>query len=744
MIISHPDFLSQAERLANHKLDIQRFAEPKVVNIMDIYREFSGGAIDPAALRNFLAYARSQWGLFPDYVVLLGKGHYNYKGIKTSEPVYIPTADFPGQCIEDYFSYLDAGDDPSSSSAVPNVFIGRLPCTSLPQATQMVDKIVEFEDPKSADLGAWRDRAVLVNDDDMQGTTDDPLHEDHLRSSENIAALISLEQPSVDLRKVNLFEYPWNEIQQKPEARAALLSEINNGAAFVNYFGHGSNLLWADERILDPDALANLHNYKQYPLISSFSCSVGHFDRPEQRCLSEDMVLAVNSGAIATIAATREAFSDANEDLAKAFYGEMFDSAHVGNTFGQAYGAAKVIIHDGNAQSYSLLGDPSIRPVNCVRSVALDIIDKAGASIDTLKALQAITIRGSIRMGDGSAVDANYGSAGKPAYIQLSMFNPPYTTSRKDNGKDQSITYAMPGTPIFTGQTSVKNGTFEQTLHLPRKVTFNKPGASVIAYAWQGGDNALGYKNVLFNGSEPPDSGSSDTAGPTIAIRQLFDQTGSAAVNMATVNALTSGRIQAALPFSCEIDVFDPSGIDIVGTGPDEGLTIEIPGVLSKQNINQKFRFVDGDYKKGAATMEFTEGIIRSGTYSMTISAQDLAGNVTRKEFIIDVSQNQDLSISQVFNYPNPMKMGGGTTFYFNLSKTSGVACTIKLYTLSGKLIRVFYGAHSGEVFDGRDQIGNLLGPKTYLYQVIAEDNSQSQQTIVKSGIQKLAVHPPR
>ena len=744
IVIYHPDFVTQAVRLANHKQSIGRFASPKVIDIMDIYREFSGGSVDPAAMRNFLVYVLSEWGLSPDYVVFLGKGHYNYKGIKTSEPVYIPAADFPGQCIEDYFAYLDAGEDRSSGSATPNIFIGRLPCTTLPQATQMVDKIVEFEDPKSADFGAWRDRAVLANDDDMQGTSDDPLNDQHLRSSEAVGALIASERPSVDLRKINLFEYPWNEIQQKPEARSALISEINNGAAFVNYFGHGSNSLWADERILDPDALANLHNSKRYPLVSSFSCSVGHFDRPEQRCLSEGMILAAGSGAIATIAATREAFSDANEDLAKAFYGEMFDSTRVGTTFGQAYGAAKVIIHDANAQSYSLLGDPSLRPVNYVRSVVLDVINKSGASIDTLKALQAITIRGSIRMRDGLGIDANYGSSGNPASIQLSIFNPPYSTSRKDNGKDPSITYIMPGTPIFTGQTSVKNGTFEQTLHLPRKVTFNKPGASVIAYAWQGSDNALGYKNVLFNGSEPQDSGSSDTAGPTIAIRQLFDQTGSASVNKSTVNALTTGRIQAVLPFSCEIDVFDPSGIDIVGTGPDEGLTIEIPGVLSKQNINQKFRFVDGDYRKGSATMEFTEGMVRSGTYTMTISAQDLSGNVGRKEFIIDVSQNQDLAISQVFNYPNPMKMGGATKFYFNLSKTSGVTSTIKLYTLSGKLIRVFYGAHSGEVFDGRDQMGNLLGPKTYLYQVIAEDNSQSQQKTVKSGIQKLAVHPPR
>jgi hypothetical protein len=677
-------------------------------------------------------------------VVLLGKGHYNYKSIKISEPVYIPTADFPNVCIEDYFAYLDSGEAPLSGSPAPDIFIGRLPCTSLPQATQMIDKIVEFEDPASADFGAWRDRVVMVNDDDMQGLSDDPLHDQHLRSSEIVAVWIASERPSADIRKVNEFEYPWNEIQQKPEARAALLNEINNGAAFVNYFGHGSNTLWADERILDPDALANLHNDKLYPLISSFSCAVGHFDRPEQRCLSEDMVLAVSSGAIATVSATREAFSDANEDLATAFYKVMFDSTNVGTTFGQAYTAAKVIVQGGsesNAQIYSLLGDPSLRPVNCVRSVALDIINKSGASIDTLKALQAITVRGSIRMGAGSVIDANYGTIGKPASIQLSMFNPPYTTSRKDNGKDPSITYTMPGAPVFTGQTSVINGTFEQTLHLPRKVTFNKPGASLIAFSWQGSDNGLGQKSFIFSGS---DTGSSDTIGPTIAIRQLFDQTGSVDVNKSTVNALSTGRIQAVLPFSCEIDVFDPSGVDVVGTGPDEGLTIEVPGVLSKQNINQKFRFVDGDYRKGAATIEFTEGMVRTGTYAMTISAQDLAGNMTRKDFTLDVTQNQDLSISQVFNYPNPMKMGSTTAFYFNLSKSSGIMCTIKLYTLSGKLIRVFYGAHSGQVFDGRDQMGNLLGPKVYLYQVIAEDNSQSQQKTVKSAIQKLAVHPPR
>ena len=65
MVITHSDFVTQATRLASHKQSIGRFAEPKVIDIMDIYREFSGGAVDPAALRNFLVYVEVPVGPFP-------------------------------------------------------------------------------------------------------------------------------------------------------------------------------------------------------------------------------------------------------------------------------------------------------------------------------------------------------------------------------------------------------------------------------------------------------------------------------------------------------------------------------------------------------------------------------------------------------------------------------------------------------------------------------------------------------
>jgi flagellar hook assembly protein FlgD len=94
------------------------------------------------------------------------------------------------------------------------------------------------------------------------------------------------------------------------------------------------------------------------------------------------------------------------------------------------------------------------------------------------------------------------------------------------------------------------------------------------------------------------------------------------------------------------------------------------------------------------------------------------------------------------------MRMGRSTRFYFYPSNTAqqynqmNVLAAIKIYTLSGKVVRVFKNARNGEVWDGRDQVGNLLGPDIYLYQVIA--TSPVIQKTVKSKVKKLIIHPPR
>ena len=278
-----------------------------------------------------------------EYVVLMGLGHYDYRNIATRDTSFIPAPEFNDKCIEDFFVYLDPGDAPDLTSATPDCFLGRIPCKTAQEAYQAVQKIIQMEDPTYADFGAWRNRMLLVADDDMQGTNPDPLGLQHMESSELIDSIIEHLCPAVDMRKDYEFEYPWNAQHEKPEAKQALIDGINNGVAYVNYFGHGASNVLADEHIFLAEDIGSLQNSNQYPLFSAFSCSVGEFDLPgTKRSLAEYFVLAQKSGAITTVSATREAYASDNEKLAKNFFSFCFDTTDSAAwTMGQALALRK-------------------------------------------------------------------------------------------------------------------------------------------------------------------------------------------------------------------------------------------------------------------------------------------------------------------------------------------------------------------------------------------------------------------
>jgi len=757
LIVSHPNFIVQAQRLARHKRNIGRFLYPKAISITDIYDQFSGGNTDPAALRNALMYVRdqvsTQWNTSFDYVVLMGLGHYDFRNIATPDTSFIPVAIFRDKCLEDFFVCLQPGENPESSLSTPDCFLGRIPCQTAQDAAQVVDKIIQTEDPSVADFSGWRNRVILVADDDMQGLKVDPLGTQHVQSSEAMDTIIGHLQPAVDMRKVYLFEYEWNSLHEKPEANQAIINGINNGTAIVNYFGHGSAEVWADEHVLLPENIGNMQNNGQYPLISSFSCAVGKFDQPgKKRSLAEYLVLASKCAAIATISAMREAYANDNQKLAGNFFSSVFDTSDTASrTLGEALALAKSQTRDENEKVYSYLGDPSIQTLRPARKVSLSITDNGGKALDTLKALMQVTVKGTIMQTNGTP-DAQFGTAAKPANVLISMFNPAFITWRKDNGQNLGLaltyaSYKMPGAPIFAGQAQVVNGTFEQRILIPKNVTFDIHGANLTAYAWNGPVVALGNKNdFLFHGFVPMSI--TDTTGPTISVRPVYSGASAGVDASASKGASSTDRITAPLPFTIEIMLFDSNGIDIVSTGPDEGLTFEVQGVVARKNINYKFQFSQGDYRRGEAGWTFNDGAMSPGTYTMLLSAQDLLGNVSKKSIALEITAPLELALYHVFNYPNPMRMGESCRFYFDLSKTVSqsvddrVKVSIRLFTLSGRLVRVFNDVKRGEPFDGKDNFNNPLSPGVYLYQMIAED--MLQQKVVKSKIEKLAINPPR
>jgi len=70
MIIAHPDLMTSAERLAAYRT--AHDVSTVVVDVSDIYDEFSWGIKDPEALRLFLQRAEAVWDTPPRYVLLMG------------------------------------------------------------------------------------------------------------------------------------------------------------------------------------------------------------------------------------------------------------------------------------------------------------------------------------------------------------------------------------------------------------------------------------------------------------------------------------------------------------------------------------------------------------------------------------------------------------------------------------------------------------------------------------------------
>jgi hypothetical protein len=748
LIIAHDMFKNEAHDLAKHKSHIGRFTNPAVVLISDVYNQFSGGNVDPAAVRNFVEWAKSVCGDALQFVVLMGGGHYDYKGFRAVKPLLIPVSEIGSSCIEDFFVCIHSGDMVTNANAIPDLALGRLPCFTEQEAAVMVSKIIVTENPDSAKLGAWKNRMLFVADDDVQGThVDSP---DHLNYSEELAGVIAGRRPSLDIRKIYEIAYEANSQMEKPDVAQAIFNEFNDGVAFVNFFGHGGRTVWTDEHVLLPENVARMTNNKLYPLVSSFSCNVGMFDMPDSaRSLSEDLVIKEKGGAVAAIAADRLSNAPPNKSLAVNFYRSVFDTTKTApQSLGEAFMLAKRTVGDINNKAYLYLGDPSLSCGRPGRRIGLEVKNRAGAAIDTLKAFEQVTVVGTVRDPATGMVDPSFGGGGRPDSVYILLVNPPQEFTKVGTLSRFVMTYDMPGVPIVVGQALVTNGSFSQQFLLPKTLAFGKPGAKLMAYAWHRADGAAGADaSILFWGYDT--SAVKDSTGPLISVRLLYLDPGKDTA--AQKGIAFTDKITCHLPFSFEIDVFDSNGIDISGTGPDEGLSLEIPGVMPRQNISgSKFQFRQGDFRAGSTTKEFYDSTqIMPGTYSINISAQDMLGNLSKKSVQLTVTAAQALAMSHVFNYPNPMKKGGSTRFYFDLSRTEYYTAAdmprvfIKVYTLSGRLLRIFTNAVRGELFDGRDQYGNELSPGVYLYRVYVQDRNNQNKTI-QSDIMKLAVNPPR
>jgi hypothetical protein len=142
---------------------------------------------------------------------------------------------------------------------------------------------------------------------------------------------------------------------------------------------------------------------------------------------------------------------------------------------------------------------------------------------------------------------------------------------------------------------------------------------------------------------------------------------------------------------------------------------------------------------------------LAKGSHKISIDCTDVNGNYTVREIDFEVSTSFD--IINIANYPNPVKSktikpvnAGRTRFTYVLTDDADDV-TIKVYTVSGRLVKTFKNAPSTIGYhefprtvagwDCTDEEGYFLANGVYFYKIIAKHGSKKIEKIKKMAILK-------
>ncbi|MFO7870425.1 MAG: C25 family cysteine peptidase [Kiritimatiellia bacterium] len=278
IIITHYSFFDAIQPLADFHAN--RGLRVKTVKVQDIYDDFNYGIFDPNAIRDFLVYARNNWGGDPPaYVLLVGDGTCDYKS--TEYPTYVPAKfihDLDSWEVpsDNWYVSLDSVDD-----IVPDMSIGRFPARSAGEAATMVNKTLAYA--ASDAEKPWARRIMLVADEG------DSYFED---ICEGIEAYV----PSGYI-PTNIYRRLYS---SAADASADITNGFNRGALITVYAGHGSFDEWSSmPPLVDNTDVGNLTNAPRLPVVITPTCFNGYFANPAwAEGLAEELVRSSNGAVV--------------------------------------------------------------------------------------------------------------------------------------------------------------------------------------------------------------------------------------------------------------------------------------------------------------------------------------------------------------------------------------------------------------------------------------------------------------
>jgi hypothetical protein len=732
-VIITPNFLyGQAEKLANFHRNNSGL-KVRTVTLESIYQEFSSGKQDVAAIRNFVKYIYTNASTVQNrikYVNLFGDASFDYKSRIPNNtnivPVFHglnPTANMVNNTSnysvlttfmsDDFFGLMDDNEGemlPNGSEGI-DIAVGRMVVSTAQEADDVVNKVIHYYDEKS--YGRWRNSYVVLSDDA------DSVSDSSLQFGLNVMIdNLNSNYPFINAKKIHTDAY-LQEVSaggnKYPKAKQDFVDAIELGALVVNYYGHGGEYGFAQERIYEINEAVNLSNYDNLPLFITMTCDFSRFDNPYLQTGGEFTFWNPIGGAINLVTTTRLIFVPVASSMNVNFNFFLYPDANNQQiSIGEALMKAKNMNNSDNRRVVFNIGDPALKLAIPKPKVVLTKINGIDVSqtTDVLNALSYVTLSGEVRNVNDNLVTTYNGELA----VQIFDKNIQRQTLGNDGVTDSSgnlitMSFTTLGETIFRGNASVVNGKFEFGFVVPKDIKIAEGTGKVSFYAKStnptlqdqtGHDFSIKIGGINLNAPE-------DTTPPTVRL-YMNDE------------SFVYGGITNDSPIFLAF-LQDENGINTAS-----GIGHDIVAILDGDELNP---FVLNDYyeteldnyQKGKVRFPFRD--LDPGLHTITFKGWDVYNNLITAEIQFIVVGNDDITLSNVLNYPNPFV--SYTEFWFNHNRPFEMLdVQVQIFTITGKLVKTINQSVLTEGFlsrdikwDGRDDFGDKIGKGVYVYKLI-------------------------
>jgi hypothetical protein len=332
LIIAHPNFINaDLDRLIQARA-AQGYSV-KVVDVNQVYAQYSGGVFDAQAIRDYVRHASYEMGV--KYFLLVGGDTRDYRnfsgtgGISFIPSLYANTLD-PVKLAPVDPLYTDYNGD-----NVPDRPIGRFPVRTQAELKLMVDKTLQFDARSNVQT------AVFVADAGFEFDSD--------------AFAAPLGGWTIDKAYVRTLGVA--------PARTMLINALNAGPRLASFVGHSGPTNWKSNSLFSANDAAALTNVDAPILVTQWGCWNTYYVDPRYDTLGHKFLLSGMNGAALVTGSSTLTNSDSERALGELMMAQLMQP---GMTVGEAMWRAKVDLAREHPEmndvllGWTILGDPTV------------------------------------------------------------------------------------------------------------------------------------------------------------------------------------------------------------------------------------------------------------------------------------------------------------------------------------------------------------------------------------------------